>query len=337
MPPKTDSTTTEGFDLDAIPNDGGEDTADVIYELGGGVTIVPPSTGVDPNAQNYHQEHTAVNEHDHGNNHDHNREQFDVDPLAKSEELKQKGNEYFKQGNYLDAIDYYTDAIEACPGIKGEEILMMQQQHEEKEREKASQRYRRDTERKMAHRSNIRGGKDRNDNDMDKDKNNNDNDIDKNNNDNDDDDDLAPEEFQPPVHPHGKHLAIYYSNKAASLMHLDEYSEAMKCCNIAILLDSTYSKAYVRRMTCHEQTQEMELALKDAKMALELNPRNVEIKKHVNRLEKLEAERMEKLKTETMEKLKEIGNSILGNFGMSLDNFKAEKDPNTGSYSIKMV
>lgn len=28
------------------------------------------------------------------------------------------------------------------------------------------------------------------------------------------------------------------------------------------------------------------------------------------------------------------GNSVLGNFGMSLDNFKAEKDPNTGSYNI---
>ena len=34
------------------------------------------------------------------------------------------------------------------------------------------------------------------------------------------------------------------------------------------------------------------------------------------------------------DKLKELGNSLLGKFGMSLDNFKAEKDPTTGSYSI---
>jgi len=34
-------------------------------------------------------------------------------------------------------------------------------------------------------------------------------------------------------------------------------------------------------------------------------------------------------------KLKELGNTVLGKFGMSLDNFKAEKDPNTGSYSIQ--
>ena len=33
-------------------------------------------------------------------------------------------------------------------------------------------------------------------------------------------------------------------------------------------------------------------------------------------------------------KLKDLGNSVLGRFGMSLDNFKAEKDPNTGSYNI---
>jgi hypothetical protein len=33
-------------------------------------------------------------------------------------------------------------------------------------------------------------------------------------------------------------------------------------------------------------------------------------------------------------KLKEMGNSLLGRFGMSIDNFKAVQDPNTGSYSI---
>jgi tetratricopeptide (TPR) repeat protein len=332
---RTTDTTTEGFDLDAAnilaatsaaaaETASGEAVADVIYELGGGVTIVPSSTtpvadtGLDPTSSSSQEDSPPSS-----------LKQDQEDPLAKSEELKQKGNECFKQGNYLDAIDYYTDAIEACPGIKGDEILMLQQQHEEKEREKANQRYRRDTDRRMTKRSSVLDKDDKVGQKEHHDDDNHDND--------DDDDDLAPEEFQPPVHPHGKHLAIYYSNKAASLMHLEEYSEAMKCCNIAILLDSTYSKAYIRRMSCYEQTQEMDLALKDAQKALELNPTNGEIKKHVCRLEKLEAERMEKLKTETMEKLKELGNSILGNFGMSLDNFKAEKDPTTGSYSIKMV
>lgn len=33
-------------------------------------------------------------------------------------------------------------------------------------------------------------------------------------------------------------------------------------------------------------------------------------------------------------KLSELGNTILGKFGLSLDNFKAQKDPATGSYNI---
>lgn len=45
---------------------------------------------------------------------------------------------------------------------------------------------------------------------------------------------------------------------------------------------------------------------------------------------------MTKLKDEAMGKLKELGNTILGNFGMSLDNFKMVQDPNTGSWSINM-
>jgi hypothetical protein len=39
----------------------------------------------------------------------------------------------------------------------------------------------------------------------------------------------------------------------------------------------------------------------------------------------------------TAGKLKDLGNSLLGKFGMSLDNFKAEQDPATGGYSIKFV
>ena len=35
------------------------------------------------------------------------------------------------------------------------------------------------------------------------------------------------------------------------------------------------------------------------------------------------------------EKLKDLGNSILGNFGLSLDNFKTVQDPKTGSYNIQ--
>lgn len=46
-------------------------------------------------------------------------------------------------------------------------------------------------------------------------------------------------------------------------------------------------------------------------------------------------DKMSKLKDEALGKLKELGNSILGNFGMSLDNFKMNQDPATGSWNIR--
>ena len=50
----------------------------------------------------------------------------------------------------------------------------------------------------------------------------------------------------------------------------------------------------------------------------------------------LDAKR-EALKEEMLSTLKGFGNTILGKFGLSLDNFKAEQDPATGSYSIQFV
>ena len=292
MASSSPSPQSEGFDLDAISASQTDD--DVIYELGGGATIIPTPTPTPPPA-------TTTNAPD------------VYDPLSQSESLKTKGNECFKQNSYLDAIDYYTDAIEACPGISGEELLELKAQHEEQEREKANQRYKRDSDRRLK-----------------RDKVND-------NQEEEEEEDLAPKEFIPPQHEYGANLAVYYSNKAACLIHLERYDEAISSCSIAILVQPTYVKAYVRRMACHEQTSQSEKALKDAKKALELSPNNKEIKKHVNRLQKQEDERMEQLKVETMDKLKDLGNSILGNFGMSLNNFKAEKDPDTGSFSIKMV
>ena len=68
---------------------------------------------------------------------------------------------------------------------------------------------------------------------------------------------------------------------------------------------------------------------------LELEPGMRLARERKARLTKLEEERMEKLKVETMGKLKDLGNSILGNFGLSTDNFKFDKDETSGSYNIR--
>jgi hypothetical protein len=52
-------------------------------------------------------------------------------------------------------------------------------------------------------------------------------------------------------------------------------------------------------------------------------------------LEKENEIKLNKLKEDAMGKLKELGNSILGNFGMSLDNFKMAQDPQTGGWNIR--
>ncbi|KAK8602019.1 hypothetical protein V6N13_058317 [Hibiscus sabdariffa] len=76
------------------------------------------------------------------------------------------------------------------------------------------------------------------------------------------------------------------------------------------------------------------IRFRDMKKILEMDPANDQARKAIRRSEPLAAEKREKMKEEMIGKLKELGNSVLGRFGMSIDNFKAVKDPKTGSYSI---
>ena len=78
-----------------------------------------------------------------------------------------------------------------------------------------------------------------------------------------------------------------------------------------------------------------EATLVDLKKVLELEPENKAAAASIARVEPLAEKKREEMKEEMMGKLKDLGNTLLGKFGMSLDNFKTEKDPSTGSYSIK--
>lgn len=72
----------------------------------------------------------------------------------------------------------------------------------------------------------------------------------------------------------------------------------------------------------------------DYKKVLEYDKYNRDVEVKVNKLDKQIQERNEKMKDEMLGKLKDIGNTILGKFGMSLDNFKLNQDPNSGGYNI---
>lgn len=128
--------------------------------------------------------------------------------------------------------------------------------------------------------------------------------------------------------------SICHSNRATCFFKMGNYEDSIKECTKALDLNPSYMKALLRRADAHEKLEHYEEAVADMTKIVDMDPLNHQAKRSILRLEPLAREKREKMKEEMMGKLKEMGNSILGKFGMSVDNFKAVQDPNTGSYSI---
>ncbi|OEL36756.1 Tetratricopeptide repeat protein 1 [Dichanthelium oligosanthes] len=126
-----------------------------------------------------------------------------------------------------------------------------------------------------------------------------------------------------------------HANRAVCFLKLGKHDETIKECTKALELNPSYLKALLRRAEAHEKLEHYDEAISDMKKVIELDPSNQQATRSLFRLEPLAAEKREKMKEEMIGKLKDLGNSVLGRFGMSVDNFKAVKDPNTGSYSIQ--
>jgi tetratricopeptide (TPR) repeat protein len=292
---------SEGFDLDALVDcrSGGNSsnnegstlpvdptTTEVIYEIGGGVTtVIPQSEGDGSNLESVSSPETAAEA----------AVASPSTPLEVAEEWKQKGNDEFRKGNYLEAYDLYTEAIDACPcPIKAEQILQQKDEFNEAEREKAQQRLDGDLNRRR------RGHGSSGDSAASTSTSADDEGKEANTKDNSNSDAAAkngpPAQFELPPQEYGDKLAVFYCNRAATLMHLVRYDESIQDCDVAILLDPKYTKAFVRRSAAFESTERTDDALRDAKRALELEPSNATIRKSVNRLQKIEDDRLEKLK-----------------------------------------
>jgi tetratricopeptide (TPR) repeat protein len=281
----TTTFSSEGFDLDAAAS-----SSNVIYEIGGAVSSEPETTTV--------PESTITT--------------TTAEPST-AESYKQQGNQAFLKGEYLEAYEWYTQAIEATPGMKAEELLQQKEEWEKEQNRLARERlYERDQKKKEEEEE------EEEEEPLDN--------------------KATSEEtqFTAPPHEHATELSVYYANRAAALYSLQRYEEVVQDCNVALLWNTKYVKALVRRSKGHEQLEHYDLALQDAKFAFELGDTKTKqsLRPALTRLQKAEDARLEKLKTETLGQLKELGNSILGNFGLSLDNFQAVQDPNTGSYSI---
>jgi hypothetical protein len=122
---------SDGFDLDAASG-----SEDVILEVGGGSSKVEVTNVEDKSRED--QPPTTVS------------------AIAKSEEFKELGNQNFKVGAYLEAYDMYTEAIEACPGMNGDQLLKEKQEFDEMQHEIAVEQQRKfDTERRAAKTTSI--------------------------------------------------------------------------------------------------------------------------------------------------------------------------------------
>jgi tetratricopeptide (TPR) repeat protein len=128
---------------------------------------------------------------------------------------------------------------------------------------------------------------------------------------------------------------VFFSNRSACHLELGDAESAVSDAGKAVELDPRYVKAYLRRARAYEKQDQLDDALKDLQAVLAIDPKVPGIQRERDELEKRVSERNEQLQAEMMGKLKDLGNTILGKFGMSLDQFKMEQDPGTGSYSVK--
>lgn len=122
--------------------------------------------------------------------------------------------------------------------------------------------------------------------------------------------------------------AVYLANLAAAALKLQRWDEVVKAASSALKLKPDYAKALIRRREARERLGEWRGALEDA---TSLKAPAVDL----DRLRLLAEEKERRDQEEAIKSLKGLGNSILSNFGMSLDDFSFEKDAETGSYSVK--
>jgi hypothetical protein len=117
-------------------------------------------------------------------------------------------------------------------------------------------------------------------------------------------------------------------------------------CTQALKLDPKYTKALLRRAQANEKigtSTSMTEALEDyknlKKKSTTIDPYTLrECQRAERELPAIIKDKMEKEKEEMIGKLKDLGNTLLGKFGLSTDNFQLQQDPSgSGGYSMNFV
>eukprot|EP00826_Nyctotherus_ovalis_P033418 TRINITY_DN2707_c0_g1_i5.p1 TRINITY_DN2707_c0_g1~~TRINITY_DN2707_c0_g1_i5.p1 ORF type:complete len:234 (-),score=95.46 TRINITY_DN2707_c0_g1_i5:113-814(-) len=131
----------------------------------------------------------------------------------------------------------------------------------------------------------------------------------------------------------GKDKAAIHFNAGMAYGRIEDINSAINHYSVAVQLKPDYSKAFYQRMMAYQKKEEYGSALEDVRKLKELSFAEVNLKALERELEAKEKEKMEKMKNQVFGQLKSLGNSILGKFGMSIDNFKLNQNQD-GSYNI---
>jgi tetratricopeptide (TPR) repeat protein len=123
--------------------------------------------------------------------------------------------------------------------------------------------------------------------------------------------------------------AICFGNISSCYVLKEMREEAVEFCDKALELKPDYQKVRERKIRLLLKLNKV----KEAKDESEKGPISEGLKKELDDREKVW---LEEQKEEMLGKLKDVGNGLLGMFGLSLDNFQTQKSE-SGGYSINFV
>lgn len=123
-----------------------------------------------------------------------------------------------------------------------------------------------------------------------------------------------------------------FCNAGFCLSKLEVKEEALSMYSEAIRHNPAYQRAYLRRADCYYSMAKWANAMGDYEQFEKLGGAldGQSLSRKAESKQKVDAE-MSKM----LGDLKDLGNRFLGNFGLSTDNFKFDKDPQTGGYSMR--
>ncbi|KAL1694768.1 hypothetical protein GGG16DRAFT_122124 [Schizophyllum commune] len=137
-----------------------------------------------------------------------------------------------------------------------------------------------------------------------------------------------------------KARAVLNANIGACYVKSGDHKAAVASCTEALADDPKYIKALQRRASSNEVINtwaSLSSASEDYATLLTLIPSHTPLYGEIERAQERVKPRLEAAQKaemdEMMGKLKGLGNSVLGYFGLSTDNFKFEQNPQ-GGYSV---